>query len=748
MRNFRILAALLFTLITGIQYATSQTRGQNNRPQQIQRCATQEAIDRRYQTDPVFRAMMDQRERDFQQWRLAHPNGAGLSPLALSGPVTIPVVVHVVLPNPNLILESDVEYLINRLNLDFSGLNPDSTNGVPFYGVRGHSLIRFCLARRDPSGNFTNGIERRVGSATIGFGEPQPIKSFAAGGLDPWNVTQYYNIWVGIASGGLLGISPEIGPGTATSDGVCINYQAFANNPCYTIGAFNLGRTAVHEIGHNFGLYHTFQGGCANADMAQLTSVPCQLPGGILSLTDDTPGQSSSTSGCPSGTVASGCAGSPTPPGRQYQNYMDYTDDACYSMFTNTQVERMHWALENCRAGYLTANGCSLPASTVPLDAAVIEVVSPGGSEIVGCSQVNYPAPNCPGNFTAKVRVQNRGSSTMTSVTVQVTVTGAGSGTASVTAPVNLAYGKSTVVTITNPALLLGTGSNTVTFNIIDVNGSADGNASNNSISTNATVSALAPLPVSHDFVPVSPFLPTGWTVVNPNGNNTWVRNANGNGNVGSAFIDNYNFNLVGQIDEIRTPVLAVGTDADSVIIEFDYAHKNFPGFNDRLRVMLSSNCGSSFATTTNPVFDRAGAALATAGSSTANYTTPAAGDWQHVRLAVLANCTTPYATSGMIVSFTATNGYSNNIFIDNISIYKQTISVDQPANLTVCNGSPAAVTFTSATSPGAAFNWTNSNTAIGLGASGSGNISFTATNNGTPPIVGTCNVTPVSGAC
>lgn len=658
---------VLLLLLLAVSVLPSMAQKNLNPAPVIQRCATQEAIERRYLTDPMFRMQMEQRERDFQQWLAAHPGGAPVTE-ALTGIVTIPVVVHVVLPNPQIVTDADIEYFINRLNLDFSGLNPDSTNGTLFYGVRGHSLLRFCLAKRDPSGNYTSGIERRVGSVPIGFGEPQAIKSFASGGLSPWNTSNYYNVWVGLSSGGLLGIAPEIGPGTATSDGVCINYQAFANNPCYTIGAFNLARTAVHEIGHNFGLYHTFQGGCAATnDMGQLTSPGCVLPAPVLALTDDTPAQSASTSGCPAGTVAAGCASSPNPPGKQYQNYMDYTDDACYSMFSNTQVERMHWVTENCRAGYLTSNGCQLPASTVPLDAAAIEVISPTGSEVVGCSVINYPLSGCSGAFTPKVRIENRGSTTLTSVTVQMTLNGVP--VPAQTFSVNLAYGKNTVVTLAGATAVPG--ANTISFTVSNPNGGADGNAANNTIAINPTFTppAATALPFAQDFTGVT-FPPANMTINNPNANNTWVRSANGNGNAGSAFIDNYNFNLTGQTDDIRTRLLAVPL-VDSLILTFDLAHKNFPGFNDRLQVLVSSDCGTTLtASGTNPVFDRSGAALATAGSSTANYTTPAAGDWRNQRVAIFVGAGSPFATSGnIIVVFRATNGYGNNIFLDNINI-------------------------------------------------------------------------------
>lgn len=662
MRKFSValFCALFFMLFT--QQLSAQIRNKNNAPQSVQRCATDEALAQRYRTDPVYRAMIDQRERDFQAWRQAHGNELRGNPELnlLSGPVTIPVIVHVVLPNPDMISEADVDYFIDRLNLDFSGLNPDSTNGTNFYSVRGHSLIRFALARRTPTGGFTNGIERRVGAGAINFGEPQPIKSFATGGLDPWNTSLYYNVWIGTASG-LLGIAPEIGTGTAASDGVCINYQAFSNNPCYTIAAFNLARTAVHEIGHNFGLYHTFQGSCTNADMGQLTSAGCTLPGSVLGLADDTPGQSASTSGCPAGNAISGCAGSPNPPGKMYQNYMDYTDDPCYSMFTNTQVERMHWVLENCRAGYLTTNGLTLPAGLPALDAAAIELISPFGTEYTGCTNVVYNTFNCNGAFTPKVRIQNQGTTTLTSVTVQMVLNG--TPLPAQTLPVNIPYSKSAVVTLAGANLV--NGANIISITVSAPNGGSDANAGNNTITGNGNFSAppASNLPLAADFVAAT-FPPLNMTISNPNANNTWVRNNNGNVNAGSAFIDNYNFNLVGQIDDIRTMSL-ITTGVSDIKVSFDVAHKNFPGFNDRLQVLYSLDCGNTWLPTG---YDKAGATLATAGSSTANYTTPAAGDWR-AEVINLNLCSSP--GSIVLFAFRGICGYGNNVFIDNILIEK-----------------------------------------------------------------------------
>jgi hypothetical protein len=73
-------------------------------------------------------------------------------------------------------------------------------------------------------------------------------------------------------------------------------------------GAFNLGLTLVHELGHTFGLDHVFDEGgrCFNSD-------------GIA----DTPFQATPTSGCPARKDS--CPGSPGLD--SVRNYMDYSDD-------------------------------------------------------------------------------------------------------------------------------------------------------------------------------------------------------------------------------------------------------------------------------------------------------------------------------------------------------------------------------------------------------------------------------------
>ena len=67
--------------------------------------------------------------------------------------------------------------------------------------------------------------------------------------------------------GGLLGYAtfPWWLAETPQLDGVVLHHASFPNSPTPWVQQpwpFDLGMTAVHEIGHWSGLYHTFQGGC------------------------------------------------------------------------------------------------------------------------------------------------------------------------------------------------------------------------------------------------------------------------------------------------------------------------------------------------------------------------------------------------------------------------------------------------------------------------------------------------------
>ncbi len=95
-----------------------------------------------------------------------------------------------------------------------------------------------------------------------------------------------------------------------------------------------------------------------------------------------------------------------------------------------------------------------------------------------------------------------------------------------------------------------------------------------------------------------------------------------------------------------------------------------------------------------------------------------------------------------------ANKATAETYWFDNVKITGIQPTVNPVNDVVVCAGMPVSVTFSGTGNPAPTFNWTNDNTAIGLGASGSGNISFTPPTNISQQEVATITVTPVSPGC
>ena len=212
----RLRTLLLFVIICIHSYAQQKVINQpvsgTSQPSRPDRCATDIHLEQSVKQTPAYQKTITEANRLLNQEvkRRIDLSFQRRTTVQSPLPVTIPVVIHIVLPDPAAITDAMVQYQIDKLNSDFSGLNPDSSNLLPMYpySLRGHANIRFVLARRDTKNNFTTGVERRCSNTNFTTEDADPIKLSQEGGLDAWDTDRYLNIWVGNTMiQGLLGYS-------------------------------------------------------------------------------------------------------------------------------------------------------------------------------------------------------------------------------------------------------------------------------------------------------------------------------------------------------------------------------------------------------------------------------------------------------------------------------------------------------------------------------------------------------------
>lgn len=330
-KHFLPLAAAVLLLASCKKDARTEVQAE---PDVVQgrNCASDDVLQRQIAENPERGRILEDLDRRAE-------NGTGRTG-RYAGTLYIPVVVHIVHTNPNIVTDAQIRSQIDVLNADFTKTNSELSNSSVYlagynYNNVANPAIRYVVTD----------IVRKQTTLTS-FGTNDGVKKSSTGGSDPISPSTKMNMWVCDLGSGLLGYAQFPG-GSAATDGVVIDLQAFGTTSTgYSLySQFNKGRTATHEVGHWLNLRHIWGDRRCGSD-----------------LVNDTPVHDDANAGCPGVNHTSRCSGRPL---EQWMNYMDYTDDRCMYMFSAGQKLRMDAAIDATtgRANYVNITA---PTSILP----------------------------------------------------------------------------------------------------------------------------------------------------------------------------------------------------------------------------------------------------------------------------------------------------------------------------------------------------------------------------------------------
>lgn len=374
--------------------------------------------------NPEFKKLRARAEKQYFE----AVNSGEISKSRKAGLVTIPIVFHVIHDGDaygtgSNISDEQIQSAVDGMNIQYRNQNPDGSTFDP----DGIDLeFEFCLAKRDPNGNPTNGINRVDGTQSIpnyeSTGITSPGNERDVKALSRWDYQTYYNVWVvnridgaDPYAGGTKGYAYFPGAG-GDVDGTVVLFNSTGYDPDGSKGfdLFGAGDngTMVHEIGHAFALNHTWNGAGRGSNGGCGSGGPegnCLTEGDLVCDTDP---HESHLGTCKSSTDSNPCnGGQPFGDFNEVRNYMNYTNCA-NPIFTPGQRDRVRNALENDRS-YWDKPG-QTPDVCVPVfqfDAAVDNLIAPKGFF-------------CDPNVEGKIVLKNNGQDNITSVDIEYGVDG------------------------------------------------------------------------------------------------------------------------------------------------------------------------------------------------------------------------------------------------------------------------------------------------------------------------------------
>lgn len=554
----------------------------------------------------------------------------------------LPVVVHVIHNGENVgtgtnIPDSQILRQLETLNEDFRMLNQNQVNQLPsgFRSLAADTRIQFVLARQNPEGLPTSGITRMQGSRSA---YNPNTDDFELKSLIHWPPEDYINIYVTPLSNPYIGYAqfPETdrlagldqGMSVAQTDGVVIDYRYFGQGGSAVSGS--RGRTTTHELGHYFGLRHIWgDGGCDRDDYVA-----------------DTPPADGEHTGCPTDNPQS-CD---TPD--MYQNYMDYTDDRCMSLFTQGQAERMEVVLQHSpRRRSLQFSYAKEEPVVVPNDAGIRQLT------------LNLTDP-CTKDFIPEIEVRNYGNNRVNSVDVGIFI----SGELHMQQSFDLNLGELESAFLQFAELSVPQrGRFIAEARILSTNGGTDGKEFNNNVQAELYAPHLRDVPYLQDFeTSLSPFYR-----LNPDYNLTWelvkapITGDGDNLAMGLNYFD-YSINI-GTKDLLISPIFDLSNE-DIAFLSFRVAYATYDRSSmDRLEVYVSTNCSETLADAVR-IYDKAGEELASAPQNQLPFVPSGNQDWRNELLDLSAFA----GNSQVQLIFVGTNDWGNNLYLDDIDVFTE----------------------------------------------------------------------------
>jgi hypothetical protein len=272
--------------------------------------------------------------------------------------------------------------------------------------------------------------------------------------------------------------------------------------------------------------------------------------------------------------------------------------------------------------------------------------IYPNGAASLACSTTYSPS---------FIMENNSISTTLTSATINYDIDGGTPQTYNWSGSV--AAGSSTTVTLASQTLTAG--SHTLNVTTASPNASTDNNNNNNTKAYPFTVVTATGTATPYANTMSSASWPyTNWVVSNNDGGTTWTHDA---ANGGSAKYDFYNNANIGDVDEMIVEPVDLST-ASAASMTFNVADAQYStAYIDQLEVYVSTDCGVTWTS----VYNKSGATLATVAATTSAFTPTAANQWRNE----CVNLTPFVGNNKVFISFKATNGYGNNLYVDDINV-------------------------------------------------------------------------------